>query len=48
VASENVAKIDGILSALSPEQRQKPQLETVDGEERLTHWSIMLAARKHG
>lgn len=46
VSAENVAKIHAILGGLSSEERSKLRLETVDGEDRLTHWYIMIAARK--
>ena len=46
VSPENVAKIHAILDDLSSEERSKLRLETVDGEDRSTHWYIMVAARK--
>ncbi|MFC2099599.1 class I SAM-dependent methyltransferase [Candidatus Bipolaricaulota bacterium] len=46
VSPENVAGIHAILGGLSPEERSKLRLETVDGEDRLTHWYVMVAARK--
>ena len=42
----NVAEIRSILAGLSPEERTKLRVETVDGEERSTHWYIMVTARK--
>jgi len=46
VSPENVAEIRAILDGLSSEQRSKLRLETVDGEERSTHWYVIVAARK--
>jgi ubiquinone/menaquinone biosynthesis C-methylase UbiE len=46
VAPEDVARIREILDGLSPEERSKLRLETIDGEERLTHWYVIVAARK--
>jgi len=46
VAAENVAEIHAILGDLSAEERSKLRFETVDGEDRSTHWYIMVAARK--
>ena len=46
VSSKNVAEIHAILDDLSSEERSKLQLETVDGEDRSTHWYIMIAALK--
>ena len=46
VPSENVAEIHSILGGLAPEELSKLHLETVEGEERSTHWYIMIAARK--
>ena len=46
VSPENVAEIHAILGSLSLEERSKLRLETVDGEDRSTHWYIMVAARK--
>lgn len=46
VSPEGVAGIHAILGGLSPEERAKLRLETVDGEDRSTHWYIMVAARK--
>lgn len=46
VSSENVAEIRAILNGLSSEQRSKLRLGTVDGEERSTHWYVIVAARK--
>jgi len=46
VAPENVAAIHAILGGLSAEERSKLRLEAVDGEDRSTHWYIMVAARK--
>jgi ubiquinone/menaquinone biosynthesis C-methylase UbiE len=46
VALESVAEIHAILGGLSAEGRAKLRLETVDGEDRSTHWYVMVAARK--
>jgi SAM-dependent methyltransferase len=46
VSPESVAEIHAIFGGLSPEERAKLRLETVDGEDRSTHWYIMVAARK--
>jgi len=46
VSPANVAKIHAILDNLSSEERSKLRLEKVDGEDRSTHWYIMVAARK--
>ena len=46
VSPENVAEIHAILDDLSSEERSKLRLETVEGEDRSTHWYIMIAARK--
>jgi ubiquinone/menaquinone biosynthesis C-methylase UbiE len=46
VAPENVAKIREILDNLSQAERLKLRLETINGEERSTHWYVIVAARK--
>lgn len=46
VTPENVAKIREILDDLSEEERSKLHLETIGGEERSTHWYVIVAARK--
>jgi hypothetical protein len=46
VAPEDVARIREILDGLSQGERSKLRLETIDGEERLTHWYVIVAARK--
>ncbi|MFC2095437.1 class I SAM-dependent methyltransferase [Candidatus Bipolaricaulota bacterium] len=46
VAAENVREIHAIFESLSAEEKVKLRLEAVDGEERSTHWYIMVAARK--
>ena len=46
VSPENVAKIHAILGSLSADERSKLRLEAVDGEDRSTHWYLMVAARK--
>lgn len=46
VSPENVVEIHAILDGLSAEEESKLRLETVDGEERSTHWYIMVSARK--
>jgi len=46
VSGENVAKIHAILGGLSSEERSKLRLEAVHGEDRSTHWYIIVAARK--
>jgi len=44
VSPENVAAIRAILENLTPDQRAKLNLALVDGEERSTHWYVMIAA----
>ena len=46
VAAESVAKIRQIFDGLSEEKQLKLRYETVDGEERSTHWYVIVAARK--
>ena len=46
VAPEDAARIHEILDGLSPEERAKLRLETVDGEPHSTHWYVIVAARK--
>ncbi len=46
VAPESVAEIHAILGGLSSEERVKLRLEKVEGEDRLTHWYVMISARK--
>ena len=46
VSPENVAEIHAILGGLSLEERAKLRLETVNGEDRLTHWYLLVAARR--
>ena len=46
VSPENVGEIHSILGGLSPKERLKLRLETVEGEERTTHWYIIVAAYK--
>ena len=46
VSDENVARIREIFDNLSEEERLKLRHETIDGEERSTHWYVIVAARK--
>jgi ubiquinone/menaquinone biosynthesis C-methylase UbiE len=46
VSPESVAEIHAILGGVSPEERSKLRLETVEGEDRSTHWYLMVAARR--
>jgi SAM-dependent methyltransferase len=46
VSPEDVAAIHAILDGLSSEERSKLRLETVDGEDRSTHWYVIVSARK--
>lgn len=48
VSPQNVAQIHGILSSLSPGQRQKLALVEKDGELVSNHWYVILAAQKTG
>jgi len=46
VSPERVGEIHSILEGLSPKERVKLRLETVEGEERTTHWYIIVVAYK--
>jgi ubiquinone/menaquinone biosynthesis C-methylase UbiE len=45
VSDANAARIHARLDALSDEQRRALNLSEVDGEMRINHWYVMLAAR---
>jgi len=46
VSAENVAEIHTIFDHLTSEQKTKLGVEIQDGEQRSTHWYLMIAARK--
>jgi len=46
VPPENVAKIREIFDGLSHQERSKLSFDVVDGEERSTHWYVIVSARK--
>jgi len=46
VSPENIGKIHAVLGRLTPAQRQALQLREVEGEPRLNHWYVMIAAAK--
>lgn len=48
VSPHNVAQMHGILTSLTPKQRQKLALQEQDGELHSTHWYVIIAAQKTG
>ncbi len=46
VSSENIAKIDAVLAKLDASQRRALNLQEISGEPYLTHWYVLVAARK--